>query len=64
VQSHWDRVKSPDASQIVPYADISKSADISALNKLAVLKVNGGLGTSMGMLSVPQTDKFSVLMTL
>jgi UTP--glucose-1-phosphate uridylyltransferase len=49
VEIHWDRVKSPDASQIVPYADISKSADLSALNKLAVLKVNGGLGTSMGM---------------
>ncbi|KAH9176329.1 UTP--glucose-1-phosphate uridylyltransferase [Lactarius sanguifluus] len=37
----WDRIKSPAADQIVTSPD--------ALNKLAVLKVNGGLGTSMGM---------------
>ncbi|KAJ8455101.1 hypothetical protein ONZ45_g19051 [Pleurotus djamor] len=44
----WDRIKSPDADQIVPYADIPKG-NAANLNKLAVLKVNGGLGTSMGM---------------
>jgi UTP--glucose-1-phosphate uridylyltransferase len=46
--SDWERVKSPVASQIVPYADLSSEINSSDLNKLAVLKVNGGLGTSMG----------------
>nr|AJV26451.1 UDP-glucose pyrophosphorylase [Vanderbylia robiniophila] len=44
----WDRIKSPSEDKIVPYANlVSGSPD--NLNKLAVLKVNGGLGTSMGM---------------
>jgi len=46
--SDWDRIKSPAADQIVPYADLPKPKASSNLNKLAVLKVNGGLGTSMG----------------
>ncbi|KAI0254012.1 UTP--glucose-1-phosphate uridylyltransferase-domain-containing protein [Lactifluus subvellereus] len=46
---NWDRIKSPGDDQIVPYSSLSKPKDASALNKLAVLKVNGGLGTSMGM---------------
>ncbi|KAF7376266.1 putative UTP--glucose-1-phosphate uridylyltransferase [Mycena sanguinolenta] len=45
----WDRIKSPAEEQIVPYANLPKPADPKNLNKLAVLKVNGGLGTSMGM---------------
>ncbi|KAF8622650.1 hypothetical protein AX15_006761 [Amanita polypyramis BW_CC] len=45
----WDRIKSPAADQIVPYADLPLPKDKQNLNKLAVLKVNGGLGTSMGM---------------
>ncbi|KAI0305751.1 UTP--glucose-1-phosphate uridylyltransferase-domain-containing protein [Multifurca ochricompacta] len=45
----WDRIKSPGDDQIVPYSSLSKPKDSSALDKLAVLKVNGGLGTSMGM---------------
>jgi UTP--glucose-1-phosphate uridylyltransferase len=32
----------------VPYASLSVPKDAKNLNKLAVLKVNGGLGTSMG----------------
>lgn len=48
LSSDWDRIKSPD-DQIVPYADLPKPKDTSSLKKLAVLKVNGGLGTSMGM---------------
>ena len=47
--SEWDRIKSPAAEQIVPYDKLPKAASPDALNKLAVLKVNGGLGTSMGM---------------
>ncbi|KAJ4477035.1 UTP-glucose-1-phosphate uridylyltransferase [Lentinula edodes] len=45
----WDRIKSPAEEQIVPYANLVAPKDSSNLNKLAVLKVNGGLGTSMGM---------------
>uniref|UniRef100_A0A0W0FH69 UTP--glucose-1-phosphate uridylyltransferase n=1 Tax=Moniliophthora roreri TaxID=221103 RepID=A0A0W0FH69_MONRR len=45
----WDRIKSPADDQIIPYANLPASTDIKNLNKLAVLKVNGGLGTSMGM---------------
>ena len=46
--SDWDRIHSPGKDQIVPYASLIKPKDSSNLNKLAVLKVNGGLGTSMG----------------
>jgi len=49
VDLDWDRIKSPAEDQIVPYSNLSKPKDVSSLNKLAVLKVNGGLGTSMGM---------------
>ncbi|KAI9509717.1 UTP-glucose-1-phosphate uridylyltransferase [Russula earlei] len=45
----WDRIKSPAADQIVPYDKLPDVTSPNALNKLAVLKVNGGLGTSMGM---------------
>ncbi|KAF7361778.1 UTP--glucose-1-phosphate uridylyltransferase [Mycena venus] len=45
----WDRIKSPAEDQIVPYSKLPKPSDPKNLNKLAVLKVNGGLGTSMGM---------------
>ena len=48
--SDWDRIKSPGADQIVPYDTLPKTTTPANLNKLAVLKVNGGLGTSMGML--------------
>ncbi len=46
--SDWDRIKSPAADQIIPYDKLPKVTSPDALNKLAVLKVNGGLGTSMG----------------
>ncbi|KAG5221028.1 UTP-glucose-1-phosphate uridylyltransferase [Salix suchowensis] len=48
LSSDWDRIKSPADDQIVPYSDLP-AGDAKNLNKLAVLKVNGGLGTSMGM---------------
>ncbi|KAI0645417.1 UTP-glucose-1-phosphate uridylyltransferase [Trametes meyenii] len=44
----WDRITSPSDDKIVPYSKLP-TPDSSNLNKLAVLKVNGGLGTSMGM---------------
>ena len=46
--SDWDRIKSPAADQIVPYDTLVAPNNQANLNKLAVLKVNGGLGTSMG----------------
>lgn len=49
VDIDWDRIKSPAGDQIVPYDSLSQPRDNSNFNKLAVLKVNGGLGTSMGM---------------
>lgn len=50
--SDWDRIKSPAADQIVPYDQLSSGPKKENLNKLAVLKVNGGLGTSMGTLKL------------
>ena len=47
LHSDWDRIKSPSEDKIVPYAKLSSGSPAN-LNKLAVLKVNGGLGTSMG----------------
>lgn len=45
--SDWDRIKSPTEDKIVPYSKLPEGENRN-LNKLAVLKVNGGLGTSMG----------------
>ncbi|KAF9585416.1 UTP-glucose-1-phosphate uridylyltransferase [Lunasporangiospora selenospora] len=45
---NWDKVRSPPEDQIVPYDSIPKVESSPHLNKLAVLKLNGGLGTTMG----------------
>ncbi|KAF7315545.1 UTP--glucose-1-phosphate uridylyltransferase [Mycena indigotica] len=45
----WNCIKSAERN-IVPYDSISSVVDHALLEKLAVLKVNGGLGTSMGMI--------------
>ncbi|KAJ7924949.1 UTP-glucose-1-phosphate uridylyltransferase [Mycena leptocephala] len=45
----WDKIMSPAEEQIVPFDQLTTSIDPESLSKLAVLKVNGGLGTSMGM---------------
>lgn len=44
----WSKVSPPEEHQIIAYERLA-DAGTAALNKLAVLKVNGGLGTSMGM---------------
>ncbi|KAH8119212.1 UTP-glucose-1-phosphate uridylyltransferase [Phellopilus nigrolimitatus] len=49
VEIVWDKIKSPAADQIVHYDTLPKINDPKIFDKLAVLKVNGGLGTSMGM---------------
>lgn len=49
VYREWDKISSPGKDQIVPYASLPPTQDYGLLDKLAVLKVNGGLGTSMGL---------------
>jgi UTP--glucose-1-phosphate uridylyltransferase len=47
----WEKIQSPKPDQIVPYAQLAKcpsGEEKAILGKLAVLKLNGGLGTTMG----------------
>ncbi|KAI9362061.1 UTP--glucose-1-phosphate uridylyltransferase family [Zopfochytrium polystomum] len=44
----WEKISSPRPEQIIPYNEIKPVTTSSHLNKLAVLKLNGGLGTTMG----------------
>lgn len=46
-QLAWDKITSPSKDEVVAY-DSLKDDSVSHLSKLAVLKLNGGLGTSMG----------------
>lgn len=48
MNSDWEKIQSPSNEQIVPYSDIPAVSFASDLTKLAVLKLNGGLGTTMG----------------
>lgn len=45
---NWDKVKEPSPEQIITYKKLPKCDNPEYLNKLAVLKLNGGLGTTMG----------------
>ncbi|KAJ3218034.1 UTP-glucose-1-phosphate uridylyltransferase [Dinochytrium kinnereticum] len=48
---NWDKIKSPKPEQIIPYkqlAEVKPDKSVDYLKKLAVLKLNGGLGTTMG----------------
>jgi len=44
----WSRIAPPKPEQVVDYEDLANSDSVEFLNKLAVVKLNGGLGTSMG----------------
>ena len=44
----WSRIAPPKAEQVINYDKLPESEAVDFLNKLAVLKLNGGLGTSMG----------------
>ncbi|KAI9680984.1 MAG: UTP-glucose-1-phosphate uridylyltransferase [Trizodia sp. TS-e1964] len=44
----WDRIAPPKADQVVDYAKLANNESVEFLDKLAVVKLNGGLGTSMG----------------
>ena len=46
--SDWDRINPPKPEQVVHYDSIPKAEGAAFLEKLVVLKLNGGLGTSMG----------------
>lgn len=46
-QLDWDKIKSPNKDEVVKFDSLTNE-DSSNLNRLAVLKLNGGLGTSMG----------------
>jgi len=51
----WDKVHSPHPEQIVSYKNLADTNDSSILDKVAVLKLNGGLGTTMGMGGAPKS---------
>lgn len=44
----WDRINPAQHDQVLGYDTLPESNAVELLNKLAVLKLNGGLGTSMG----------------
>lgn len=44
----WEKIQTPSSEQIVPYASMPEVTATADLEKLAVLKLNGGLGTTMG----------------
>jgi UTP--glucose-1-phosphate uridylyltransferase len=48
----WSLVNGPQADKVLPYASLSEPQDAgeiqAMLGKLAVIKLNGGLGTTMG----------------
>ena len=46
-QSDWEKIKAPKPEQVRPY-QVLPNVDPAILDKLAVLKLNGGLGTTMG----------------
>ena len=46
---NWDSIKSPSSSSLVLYDSLPNPNDLQKVfGKLAVCKLNGGLGTSMG----------------
>lgn len=44
----WAKINPPNPDQVVNYDQLPNSDAVEFLNKLAVVKLNGGLGTSMG----------------
>lgn len=44
----WEKIQPPAPNQVTPYNSLPEAHDPSILSKLAVLKLNGGLGTTMG----------------
>jgi len=44
----WNKIEPPKKEQVVDYSTLPETESQKFLSKLAVLKLNGGLGTSMG----------------
>lgn len=44
----WSKINPPKPEQVIQYSELANSESVDLLNKLAVVKLNGGLGTSMG----------------
>lgn len=44
----WDKISSPSSDEVIQYEKLNCTVNKLYLSKLAVLKLNGGLGTSMG----------------
>ena len=55
LSSVWENVHSPTDEMVVPYSSIPQDVDPKILSKIAVLKLNGGLGTTMGMGGLPKS---------
>ncbi|CAE6407379.1 UTP--glucose-1-phosphate uridylyltransferase [Rhizoctonia solani AG-1 IB] len=57
----WEKIKPPPADRVIDYKTLSEVTDAEAANvtpyleKLAVLKLNGGLGTTMGLAGTPKS---------
>jgi len=51
----WDKIHPPAPEQVVAYSSLPTATDAKILDKVAVLKLNGGLGTSMGMGGAPKS---------
>lgn len=48
VVSDWKKIQTPDADRIISFDQLPRTADPRALSKLAILKLDGGPGTSVG----------------
>lgn len=44
----WNKIEPLKEDQVVPYSTLPQNVNPAVLDKLAVLKLNGGLGTTMG----------------
>lgn len=56
----WGKVKPPPRDQILSYEqlpELQNPDSVTGLMELAVLKVNGGLGTSMGLFVTSDIEK-------
>ena len=55
LDSVWDKCVAAGSDKIIPYAELPQISDPAMLDKLVVLKLNGGLGTTMGMGGLPKS---------
>jgi UTP--glucose-1-phosphate uridylyltransferase len=51
----WDKIHPLAPEQVVDYHALPEGATAAILEKVAVLKLNGGLGTTMGMAGAPKS---------